>query len=102
MQEIARKVKVATPVKQYIVNLAGASRQRNDISVGVSPRGSATLLGACQSWAAFDGRPFVVPEDVQELAPYIWGHRVVVGREDGANSGRDAIGRLLESVAVPI
>ena len=102
MQNIARSVKVATPVKQYIVNLAAASRQRNAISVGVSPRGSATLLAACQSWAAFDGRPFVVPEDIQELAPQIWGHRVVVGRDNDATSGRDAIRRLLESVAVPV
>ena len=102
MQDITRKVKVASPVKQYIVNLAAASRQRSDISVGVSPRGSATLLSACQSWATFDGRPFVVPEDVQELAPYIWGHRIVVGRDDGVTSGREAIGNLLESVAVPL
>ena len=102
MQETTLRVEVAMPVKQYIVNLAGESRQRSDISVGVSPRGSAALLWACQAWAAFDGRPFVIPEDVQELAPYVWGHRIIVEQEDGVGSGRNAISRLLQSVAVPV
>lgn len=102
MQETAFKVEVAPPVKQYIVNLAAASRQRSEFSVGVSPRGSASLMWACQGWAAFDGRPFVVPEDVQELAPYVWGHRVVPDQDHWTGSGREAIRRLLESVNVPL
>ena len=102
MQDITLKVKVAPSIKQYIVNLAAASRHRSEIFVGVSPRGSAALLWACQGWATFDGRPFVVPEDVQELAPYVWGHRIIVDRDDSGSTGRDAIVRLLESVPVPI
>jgi len=96
------RLEVAHPVKQYIVNLAAASRQRNNISVGVSPRGSAALLWACQGWAAFDGRPFVVPEDVQELAPHVWGHRIVPDHDGWMGSGREAIDLLLESVNVPL
>jgi MoxR-like ATPase len=102
MQEVVMGVKVATSVRQYIVNLAGASRQCGYLAVGVSPRGSASLLRACQGWAAFQGRSFVIPEDVQELAPHVWGQRVLVNPEEGTQSGREAIGRLLKSVPVPL
>jgi MoxR-like ATPase len=60
------------------------------------------LLRACQGWAAFQGRSFVVPEDIQELAPQVWGQRVMVGRDDGVQSGEEAICRLLKSVSVPL
>ena len=102
MQEVTLGVEVAPPVMQYIVNLAAASRHRSDISIGVSPRGSAALLWACQGWAAFHGRPFVVPEDVQQLAPFVWGHRIVIDQERGMNSGREVISRMLDSVPVPL
>lgn len=102
MQDTVLGVELAPPVKQYIVNLAAASRQRSDITVGVSPRGSAALLWACQGWAAFAGRSFVVPEDVQDLAPNVWGHRIVLDRDQEVGTGREAIVRLLETVAVPL
>ena len=102
MQETVSKVQVAVPVREYIVNLAAATRQGGDISVGVSPRGSTVLQKACQAWAAFDGRSFVVPEDVQDLAPYVWSHRILVGVDQDTASGRRAIIELLQSVPVPL
>ena len=60
------------------------------------------MLRACQAWAAFDGREFAVPEDVQYLAPHVWGHRVGVIREAEMGSGRQAITELLRSVPVPL
>ncbi len=102
MQETVSKVQLAGSVREYIVNLAAATRQSGDISVGVSPRGSTVLQKACQAWAAFDGRSFVIPEDVQNLAPYIWAHRIIVGIDQDTASGRQAITDLLRSVPVPL
>ena len=102
MQDTVAKVELASSVREYIVNLAAETRQRGDISVGVSPRGSTILLKACQAWAAFDGRSFVVPEDVQELAPYVWSHRILVGADYDNGSGRSAIADVLQSVPVPL
>jgi MoxR-like ATPase len=102
MQDAVLAVRVAPSVQQYIVNLAAASRECGYLAAGVSPRGSAALLRACQAWAAFQGRPFVIPEDVQELAPHVWGQRVLVGPDQGLLAGREAIARLLKSVAVPL
>ncbi len=102
MQEMVMGVKAAEPVRQYIVNLAAASRECGYLGVGVSPRGSAALLRASQGWAAFHGRSFVIPEDVQELAPHVWGQRVMFDHNDGIQSGQEAISRLLKSVTVPL
>ena len=102
MQETVARVELAPSVREYIVNLAAASRRDVDIAVGVSPRGSVVLLRVCQAWAAFQGRSFVVPEDIQELVPYVWGHRVVVGSEQNAATGWEAVSHLLNSVPVPL
>ena len=102
MQDSARTVAVALSVKQYIVNLTAASRQQSQFTLGVSPRGSAAMLRASQAWAAFDGRDFVVPEDVQYLAPHVWGHRVGVRGEAEMGSGNQAVTELLRSVPVPL
>jgi MoxR-like ATPase len=102
LQELVMQVVAAAPVQRYIVNLAAASRACDYLAVGVSPRASAALLRACQGWAAFAGRSFVVPEDVQEMAPYVWGHRVLLRPEAGVPMGREAILKLLQSVPVPV
>ena len=102
MQEVVMGVRAVRPIQQYIVNLAGASRECGYLSAGVSPRGSAALLRAWQGWAAFAGRSFVIPEDVQQLAPHVWGQRVLLRADDGIQSGREAISRLLKSVPVPL
>ena len=102
MQETVSKVQLASPVREYIVNLAAATRQGGDFAVGVSPRGSTVLQKACQAWAAFDGRSFVVPEDVQDLAPYVWSHRILAGVDQDTASGRQAMTGLLQSVPAPL
>jgi MoxR-like ATPase len=101
MQEIVRQVRVAAPVKEYIVRLVGATRQLPSVAVGVSPRGAVALLRASQTWAAFEGRSFVVPEDVKEVAPEVLAHRLI---QEGANSlaPKELVRDLLDSVPVPV
>ncbi|MEE8466705.1 MAG: MoxR family ATPase [Dehalococcoidia bacterium] len=101
MQRTALSVEVSRPIKEYVVNLAAATRESDDIAVGVSPRGSAALVRACQAWAAISGRDFTVPEDVQELAPYVWGHRLITRPEADFATGSKAVSRVLQSVTVP-
>ena len=102
MQQTVFNVEVSRPIKEYVVNLATATRENGDIVVGVSPRGSAALVRACQTWAVISGRDFTVPEDVQELAPYVWSHRIITKPEAELSSGTDAISQVLKSVPVPL
>ena len=101
MQNTAMGVEVSRPIKEYIANLAAATRDNDEIVVGVSPRGSAALVRAIQAWAAISGRDFTVPEDVQELAPFVWGHRLINRPEVETSSGAQVISRVLQSVGVP-
>ena len=102
MQQTALSIEVSRPVKEYVVNLAAATRGTDDIIAGVSPRGSAALVRACQAWAAISGRDFTIPEDVQELAPHVWGHRLITRPEAEYVSGTTAISEVLRSVPVPL
>ena len=101
MQDTVRQVQVALPVRQYIVNLVGATREHPAVVVGVSPRGAVALLRAAQGWAAFGGRDFVVPEDVKEVAPMVLSHRAVVDGGAGMQP-KEVVGELLDSVPVPL
>ena len=101
MQRTVQQVQVGLPVKQYIVNLVAATREYPAIAVGVSPRGAVSLLRACQGWAAFGGRDFVVPEDIKEVAPMVLSHRILL--DSGAEvATKDAIAEILDSVPVPL
>lgn len=102
MQKTALGVEVSRPVKEYVVNLASATRDNAEIIAGVSPRGSAALVRACQAWAAIAGRDFTIPEDIQELAPYVWGHRLITRPEAEYAKGAEAIAEVLRSVPVPL
>ena len=101
MQAVVQQVQVALPVKQYIVNLVAATREHSALAVGVSPRGAVSLLRAAQGWAAFEGRDFVVPEDVKEVAPLVMAHRVMVDAGAGV-AAQGIIRELLASVPVPV
>ncbi len=102
MQEMVLDVEISPPVKEYIVNLASASRRRDEGAVGVSPRASVALLRASQCWAACEGRAFVTPEDVQELAAHVWSHRIMREQSAGTGAGRNTVANLLQSVPVPL
>ncbi len=97
LQRQVLAVKVATPLQQYILNLVRASREDEEVRLGVSPRGSVTLQRTAQALAFLEGRDYVIPDDVKFLAPYVLSHRLI------ASSGRQEkmiIERILRSVPV--
>lgn len=100
MQSQVRRVDVALPVRQYIVNVVNATRNAPGVEYGVSPRGAAALQRAAQCRAAFEGRSFVVPEDVRALAQNVMAHRISVG-PDGDVPPDQIVQDALERVKVP-
>lgn len=101
MQEVVRRVSVALPLKEYLVNLATASREHPMLVRGISPRGTVLLRQAAQGWAAFEGRDYVVPEDVKRVAPLVLPHRIVASALSGAVRS-EIVEEILESVPVPL
>ena len=78
MQRAVKDIYVDPLIKQYIVSVVDATRKHGSVYLGASPRGSLALYRTCQARALLDGRDFVVPDDVKELAYATLGHRIIV------------------------
>lgn len=91
-------VHLSEPVRRYIVEIARASRESDEILVGLSPRGSLALAQASRAWAWMDGRDYVQPDDVRSLLVPVCAHRIVI---DGAATGTHWLlaAELIESIA---
>lgn len=90
-------------VLDYVAALAEATREDDSSRLGVSTRGTISMVRCARVWAAAQGRSFVLPDDVKALAGPVWVHRVVVD-PDAAFSGATAEGivaRALTSVPAP-
>jgi MoxR-like ATPase len=100
--EIARVVHVAPTLKRYIVDLTEATRAHPEIYLGASPRASLYLLKAARALAASRGRDYVVPDDVQDLAVPVLGHRLLLAPE--AQMRGSGVQEVLETLVgrVPI
>ena len=106
LQDAAEQVHAEDSVLEYLVRLVAATRRSPLLSLGVSPRGSLGLLRAARALALTDGRQYLVPDDIRELAVAALAHRVIVkGRLAGpATAGMDgeaAIRAVVQDVPVP-
>jgi MoxR-like ATPase len=103
MQQAARRVKVDRSIARYMVSLVKATREDDRLKLGASPRGSLMLFRAAQAAAYCAGRNFVLPDDVQRLAPQVLAHRLILtskARYAGATKAQ-VIAGVLEQVKVP-
>jgi MoxR-like ATPase len=102
-REEIRAVTVEPGVFGYITTLVSATRRSPDLLLGGSPRASIALLQSSKSYAALQGRAYVVPDDVKALAAPVLRHRVLL-RPEAEIEGIDAdaaIRRIVAGVDVP-
>ena len=78
LQAFARDVFIEDSVYEYMVRIVLATREEKAFRSGVSPRGTLSLKSAAQARALANGRAFVLPEDVQELVPSVFCHRLTL------------------------
>ncbi len=99
LQQHVYQVKVARPVKEYIVGIIAETRKSVDVTIGVSPRGAVALQRAAQAGAAMEGRDFATPDDVKAVSKAVLQHRIVTRSSDP-----DATSKYVEDVlaAVPV
>lgn len=100
----ARDVRLTDDLKQYIVALVGATREVKDVQLAASPRASLALMRVSQALSLFEGRDFVVPETIQDVAVDVVAHRLVVEPEAkyAGRTGRQIMEELLQDVPVPV
>lgn len=79
------QVRVDSVLQKYILALVRASRESDRITLGVSPRGTVMLQRTAQALAFLNGRDYVLPDDVKQLAPHVLAHRLITA---AGRSGR--------------
>lgn len=97
LRQLCLDVKVEESVQRYLLNLVRATRTDEEITLGVSPRGTVVLQRAVQALAFLEGRDYAIPDDVKFLAPYVLSHRMIPG---GGRQSKPIVERLLETVPV--
>ncbi len=104
MQAGARAVKVDDSLNDYIMDIVDATRNRNDVQLGVSTRGALMLYRTAQALAFVEDRDYVIPDDIKRLATPVLSHRVVskVYRQNGrADAGESLLQEIVNQTPVP-
>lgn len=103
LRESAFKVAVSEQVKAYILMIVSATRNRREIKLGASPRGSIALYRAAQAMALINNRAFATPDDVKVMASAVLSHRVILaaGQTEFVSS-EELIGKILMDTTVPV
>jgi MoxR-like ATPase len=104
LQDAVREIHVNPDVRRYILEVVRTTREHEAVALGASPRGSLALFHASQALAALRGREYVIPSDVQSLAPAILVHRVHISPQIRLR-GRtpdQVVEEIVDSVRVPV
>ncbi len=103
MQKAVEQVHVDESVYRYIVEVVAGTRASTRVRVGASPRGSLALMKMSRAKAALEGRGYVVPDDVQDMAVPALAHRLILKPEYWAQDVTEdmVVSEVVESVATP-
>ncbi|GLW12168.1 hypothetical protein Misp01_72960 [Microtetraspora sp. NBRC 13810] len=101
--DAVRAVYVSQPIKRYAVDLVTATRQTPDLRLGASPRSTLQLVRAARAHAAMEGRDYVIPDDLQELAVPVLAHRLLpsIEAQGQRRHPEQVVADLLRRVPVP-
>ena len=98
LQEACLRVVAAPAIRTYIVALMQAIRARPDVLLPASMRAGVYLQRAAQAWALFEGRDFVLPDDVKLLAAPVLAHRLGM---KGRGNAADMLGEVVSALPIP-
>ena len=104
MQEAVKAVSIHDDLVAYSVDLVDKTRTREEVALGVSPRGNIALLRAAQALAAIRGRGYVTPDEIKDLAVPVLGHRIILRSSMRSRSSQISgmIQDILDSTDVPM
>ena len=101
VRENYAQVRCSDTVSGYLMDLVERTRKDSGFAVGVSTRGAIALYKAAQVTAAFQGRDYMIPEDVKAMAPHVLGHRLASASLSQASDVDAYLQRVIASVPVP-
>ncbi len=103
MKEAVSKIYIKDDIMKYIVELVAETREHSKIYLGASPRASLAIMRTSKVVAMMAGRDFVIPEDIQYIAPFILNHRIILTPDaemEGTNT-QNLIKEIIKGKEVP-
>ena len=104
LQNNRRQVRVEVSVRDYVVRVSRSTRTHDEIQLGASPRATMALYQASQAWAAIQGREYVLPDDVKQMAPHVLTHRLIISPQAQLRGRQpsELVADIVDSVPVPV
>jgi len=103
--DMVRNITVSDPIKDYIIDIADATRNSDRLRLGVSPRATLAMMRASQAYAAIMGRDYVLPDDVKKIAVPVLSHRIITRSQNTirlTDTNEQVIEYILDTVRAPI
>lgn len=104
-QQLVKEVRVTEAIKGYIVDLVRATREHQEIQLGLSMRGTLAILRGAQAYAVMQGRDYVIPDDIKYIFKDVSSHRIMT-KGYYSQSHTQVVGKILDEIlmqiAVPI
>lgn len=99
----ARKTHLSDAIYGDIARLSEATRTHPMVRLGISPRGALALCRCAKAAAFADGRDYVLPQDVRNMAPYVFSHRLILSAKAHLNeiTGESVVAEVLERTPMP-
>ncbi len=97
------QIEVVHSINDYIVRLANATRAHPDLRLGVSTRGTLSLMRVAKAYAASEQRGYVTPDDIKTLIEPVFGHRISLSSEAELRGVRSeqVLAEIVDDIAVP-
>ena len=104
LRTVVKQVHVNEEVRRYMLAVVRSTRDHEAVELGVSPRGSLAIYRTSQALAALRGRTYVIPSDVQHLAPPLLTHRIHISPQTRLRGRTPAhvVTEIAERVPVPV
>lgn len=104
LKKSVEDVHVSEELKHYIVDIVSATRSAPGVLLGASPRASITLMKTSRALSLFDGKDFVTPDHIQEIAVQAIAHRLVLDPQArfSGKTRKSIVEEIMRTVSVPV
>ena len=102
-KRLINEIRVDKALMKYIAEIVNTTRNHKDIYLGASPRASLALLNGSKAIAAMNGRDFIIPEDIHEIADSVLAHRIILTaeKEMEGSTAEQVVKEVIESIQIP-
>ena len=102
-REVVQNINIDAKLIEYIATIVHETRSNSSLYLGASTRASLAMLKSAKATAALSGRDFVIPEDIQKMAPHVLRHRIMLTPEKEMEGifADELIDNILKSIEIP-